>query len=733
MRMSPGPDHDRALSRRGFIAGAAAGGALAGVGGIRPALAQEPSPEPSASSTGPSNDGSFDNLYVRGPRPWRDVVAFGADASGSTDSTVAIQAALDMAGEDGGVVLVPGGTYLVSARLVVPGGVWLTGSGAASVIKASNNHGLLRTGGGRAVISDLRLDGNDPVAIQRDAVAVLHSHCRVENVEVVSWGRWAVGVYSTTRKPGDYSDDEIGQAESTVTGVAVTGCRFVAGDKSVQDGAPNQHANQGGVYLGPGVVDFRVESMHLEAATGPSSTGSYSGVRADSAQRGLITGCFVDGRGRTFDGLVSWGARSLTIEGNTVVRPHDDGATYVDNGAAEPSEDVVIASNHFIDCGTSGVLCPGGGPHRRITIVGNTVNGTGLAGIRFGGAIHSSCIGNVIKNAAQYGIDVLGAGGGNSNVTKDSVVSGNTIESPGWSGIHLANGGERNVVSGNVVRSAGTASATNARGILVQAVDSLVEGNVVADCVGEGILVNTAATFSVISGNKVIRNKIGIYLPPGVTDALVTGNSVRLNREVGIDVYGDGARNQITSNSVIGNNQTGIRCLMQTDGVIESNLVMRNGVSSGGSGNTHGIRLYNSQRMLVTGNKVGDDQSTPTQVPQIREDGSSDNNTISGNDLTPGPRPLEVVGAATVARNNKGYVKENQGTVTLPLGAASINVDHGLSATPALRDISLTPTNNLGATATYWVSNPTATRFTINVSGIAKNLAPAFAWRVALL
>ena len=75
-----------------------------------------------------------------------NVLSFGAIGDGTTDDTTAIQAAIDAAaatradGTSGGRVLVPAGTYKVSATLVVPTGVVVSGVGQmGTVIKASSS------------------------------------------------------------------------------------------------------------------------------------------------------------------------------------------------------------------------------------------------------------------------------------------------------------------------------------------------------------------------------------------------------------------------------------------------------------------------------------------------------------------------------------------------------------------------------------------------------------------
>ncbi|MCE5238958.1 hypothetical protein LLH23_10750 [bacterium] len=61
------------------------------------------------------------------PAPSFNVRDFGADGTGQRDDTAAIQAALDKAGEKGGVVHLPRGRYQCSDTLRIPPKVWLAG------------------------------------------------------------------------------------------------------------------------------------------------------------------------------------------------------------------------------------------------------------------------------------------------------------------------------------------------------------------------------------------------------------------------------------------------------------------------------------------------------------------------------------------------------------------------------------------------------------------------------
>src|SRR5580704_7672031 len=72
--------------------------------------------------------------------PVHNVVSYGADATGATESAPAIQAALNAAATaGGGVVLVPAGVYITSQILQIGSGVALQGAGmGVTTIRAAN-------------------------------------------------------------------------------------------------------------------------------------------------------------------------------------------------------------------------------------------------------------------------------------------------------------------------------------------------------------------------------------------------------------------------------------------------------------------------------------------------------------------------------------------------------------------------------------------------------------------
>jgi len=83
-------------------------------------------------------------------------------------------------------------------------------------------------------------------------------------------------------------------------------------------------------------------------------------------------------------------------------------------------------------------------------------------------------------------------------------------------------------------------------------------------------------------------------------------------------------------------------------------------------------------------------------------------------------------------RNNAGYITEKSGTATLVSGTTSIAVTHGLSVTPAVGDIGVTPIEAWGNMTQFYIDTYTSTQFTIHA-----NIDPGqdvdFAWAAIVL
>lgn len=176
---------------------------------------------------------------------------------------------------------------------------------------------------------------------------------------------------------------------------------------------------------------------------------------------------------------------------------------------------------------------------------------------------------------------------------------------------------------------------------------------------------------------------------------------------------------------------SGTRC------VITSNVF----TSPGDAGSTpaSGVHLeFNTHYNVVSGNVLETSTTAGKTRSLIREEstGGGGDNVITSNTMAANAAAtvalLESAGTNTIVRNNIGWATESAGTATVANGTTTIAVNHGLSTTPALANISVTPTNNLGTATKFWISGAGATQFTINVDVDPGATTATFAWNARL-
>lgn len=79
--------------------------------------------------------------------------------------------------------------------------------------------------------------------------------------------------------------------------------------------------------------------------------------------------------------------------------------------------------------------------------------------------------------------------------------------------------------------------------------------------------------------------------------------------------------------------------------------------------------------------------------------------------------------------NNNTY--HNRGLATVGPAFVNIDVPHGLSVAPNIRDVNVTPFGPWGLSTQYWISNITSTTFRINVDAAPGGSGFDFVWNVA--
>jgi hypothetical protein len=127
------------------------------------------------------------DVYTKTGRPWADVMAWGAAGNGVADDTAEIQAACDYVYSTygGAPVIMPAGTYLISAAIELKGGTTLSGAGQhATFLTAATDITLVRFVGGiansgYASLRDMAVYGYQNAAAVNNAIVI------TENMPVI--------------------------------------------------------------------------------------------------------------------------------------------------------------------------------------------------------------------------------------------------------------------------------------------------------------------------------------------------------------------------------------------------------------------------------------------------------------------------------------------------------------------------------------------------------------------
>lgn len=181
----------------------------------------------------------------------------------------------------------------------------------------------------------------------------------------------------------------------------------------------------------------------------------------------------------------------------------------------------------------------------------------------------------------------------------------------------------------------------------------------------------------------------------------VVGNHVLRKPGDGINVNGVG--NTISSNSVIDANYFDAAGFSNIKVAGDINRVIGNvsrTTTGGASGSEYGVHVVSGSFNIVALNRVDGNK-----LAQIRDEASS------------------------LIRLNQGFSTDAKGSATIPAGATSVVVSHGLAITPPPGSIQLTLSNS-SAVAKIWISGVTSTQFTINCNVAPGGSGQAVGWSV---
>lgn len=346
-------------------------------------------------------------------------------------------------------------------------------------------------------------------------------------------------------------------------------------------------------------------------------------------------------------------------------------------GVSGVSDDCIVAFNDVRDLGDSsktsdGIFTKG----KAIRVIGNVVYNIGDTGIVVEDSSSAEVVGNdVDANNIGQCIAV-------SLDTTDFTISGNVCKNS-----KASNGGGIYVtkLSGSVGPTRGTLTG------------NVYKGNLTSG-LGRGIFVEDAFDIA-LSGNVSENAKTdGIFLQR-VTRASVVGWGARNNGDYGLRISGC---TDVTVGAGIASDNS------QTTANLSSGILVNKSGSTESTGIViSGVRTFDSQAVVASKTQAyGIDVQDASEV------------VIQGNNVT-GNRTggMSIAGTATQqTRNNKGWVTENSGTGSIASGSTSAVITHGLSVTPAAKDIFVTFTENPTTDpGNIWIDTLTSTQFTVNV------------------
>lgn len=224
-------------------------------------------------------------------------------------------------------------------------------------------------------------------------------------------------------------------------------------------------------------------------------------------------------------------------------------------------------------------------------------------------------------------------------------------------------------------------------------------------CKSNGIYLNSNGTYTCVDQliNRCTVNYCGadgVYAASNSTDVTVSNSSIYYNTDDGIEMAGGGA--VLVANRIYNNTDDGV-VLNGYWNVINGNYFgLHDKAITMGSGTRYTV---------VIGNVIKDQTTNAIYIVS----GASTNMIVGNWFGTTTPAIISDAGTGTVIRNNVGWVTEAKGTSKIDSGATTVNVTHGLSATPTVINVTFAEagSNDYGR---WWISSAGATTFTVNVS-----------------
>lgn len=443
------------------------------------------------------------------------IVDYGADSTGATDSTTAIQLALTAAGVSGGAVHIPAGDYKVSATISIPSDATLYGEGhisrifrdvsvtAFDIFEIKNK--------AHVFLKDFLIDG----VTKLDLGVAANRYCGVRI--------WADG----GARPNDIDIRGV-RVDTTTSGeqqsegnraailledcydVRMSNCKF--------------YGNRGTAILitiKNGTSGVNTEQIQIEQCYGkgeqapylasyPAGFGSF--ISGGSHKDVLVSGCYVDDFG--FSNISMNGPRS-TVVNNIVKNSTFAGINLGHTTTNENCDDSVV--------------------------IGNTVTNNAYEGIIVAGSKNIVIDGNVLKDNGQGGgrqeIRILHDGNYDSGETKKIIISNNILLESNSTGMNVECGTDL-FITGNVIADASGGGIFARQKESSEVMNVYISDNHIHDCGGDvaAIEVNSNAAGGFGQVNAVVMNNI------------IDSSDATTIQQMGIAANGDRAAIQVHDN-----------------------------------------------------------------------------------------------------------------------------------------------------------------------------------------
>ena len=470
-------------------------------------------------------------IDIRIERSGDEAVVYAADFLDPDSLTWGLQDAIDSLPEEGGVVVLPAGTFTLRQGIVLRDGVTLQGAGDETVLMRPDHTETRLTVTATTGATYVEVESSDEFQVGDDISIIAYgesevAHHTIAKIEpgriyldgpIVVSGTYApestasvVNYFPLIRTAWDYenvvTNDLViedlalnGNMDSSAQAWRISAPALMHLEGAVDAVIRNvtaHNSNTGGILL-IGGHDNRIEDTTVEMVRGH---GVFAYFEADAVVSGVtVVSAGYATRGSSGDGIFVVGSNDVRVENSLVEHSHRHG------------------------------LHPGGDLNRGGIWINNISRYNGRNGFHFCyDNFDVVATGNVLENNSQHGIAGLGLGGEFGdlfNTVSDNLISGNARN-----GIQV-NGGSYNTIVGNTIVDNSQSRPGSYSGILLaNATFYTIMDNTIGTMTGQATQKYGIEEYGTADDNLFVRNDLSGNVAGGV---YLTGSMTTLEENTG--------------------------------------------------------------------------------------------------------------------------------------------------------------------------------------------------------